>query len=104
LFLKFAAFYGHVWRSSFKNDDFLAFTKNEWLQGLARFNDEQVNKAIELCRENNVFPPTLPEFIGFCKQFKKIEHIYARKKEGAVLTVTAVGDTNLMTIKKMLGM
>ncbi|TIE36073.1 Vir protein, partial [Legionella pneumophila] len=37
LFSKFAAFYGHVWRSQFKDEVFLKFAKKEWQEALSDF-------------------------------------------------------------------
>ena len=46
LFSKFAAFYGHIWRSQFKNEGFLEFAKREWQEGLSGFSEPIINKAI----------------------------------------------------------
>jgi hypothetical protein len=71
LFTRFAVFYGHVWRSQFKNDGFLEFAKKEWLEGLEPFSDETLNQAILDCRDSCEMPPTLPQMIGFCRNIKK---------------------------------
>lgn len=63
--------YGQVWRSQFKNDDFLVFVKSEWQEGLRRYTDAIIDLAIEVCREQKEFPPTLPQFIVFCKNCAK---------------------------------
>ena len=67
LFLKLAAMYGHVWKSLYKSDEFLAFTKDEWLNALARFDDEIITKALLYSRNHYEYPPTLPQFIECCK-------------------------------------
>lgn len=71
LFSKFAAFYGHIWRSQFKDEMFLKFAKTEWLDGLADFTDAVLDEAIIGCRDQYEMPPSLPQMIGFCKQIKK---------------------------------
>jgi hypothetical protein len=71
LFLKFAAFYGYVWRNQFKSDDFLAFGKKEWLAGLKPFDDEILNKLTLHCRDHLEFPPTLPQLINLCRKESK---------------------------------
>ena len=35
LFSKFAAFYGHIWRSQFKDEVFFKFAKKEWVDALS---------------------------------------------------------------------
>lgn len=68
LFLKFTAFYGHIWRSQFKHEDFISFAKNEWQVGLQRFDDQVLDSVTVRCREHCEFPPTLSQFIMFCRQ------------------------------------
>jgi hypothetical protein len=71
LFSKFAAFYGHVWRSQFKDELFLKFAKKEWQEGLMKFSEETINKAVYVCREQSDMPPTLPHMIGLCRDYEK---------------------------------
>jgi hypothetical protein len=71
VFLRLAAIYGHVWRSLFKSNEFLAFTKNEWQEGLKQFEDEVLNQAIDQYRNQNEMPPSLSQMITYCKQIKK---------------------------------
>ena len=68
LFLRLAAIYGHVWRSLYKSDEFLAFTKNEWLEGLKKFEDTAIDKTLLTCRDQWEYPPSLPQLIEGCKQ------------------------------------
>ena len=71
LFSKFAAFYGHVWRSQFKDEVFFKFAKKEWQEALSDFTDHVLTKAILNCREFYELPPTLPQVIQCCRQLKK---------------------------------
>ena len=80
LFSKFAAFYGHVWRSQLKDEKFLKFAKSEWQEGLSVFTDAVLTKAILNCREFNEFPPTLPQMIQYCRQIRKQTSFYVVKK------------------------
>ncbi len=89
LFSKFAAFYGHIWRSQFKDEVFLKFAKKEWHEGLSGFADEILSEAILGCREQYEMPPTLPQMIYYCKQIKKrkefrVEEEYIRAQESIV--------------------
>lgn len=81
LFSRFAAFYGHVWRSQFKNDGFLKFAKKEWLDALSGFSDTVMNKAILECRDSYELPPTLPQLIQCCRQIRKRHDFYLVKKD-----------------------
>lgn len=71
LFSKFAAFYGHVWRSQFKDEVFLKFAKKEWLEALGEFSEGVLTKAIVNCRDFYELPPTLPQMLQCCRQIKK---------------------------------
>ena len=71
LFLRFAAMYGHVWRSLYKSDDFLAFTKSEWLKGLKKFGDSIFESALQYSLKHWEYPPTLPQFTECCRAYSK---------------------------------
>lgn len=71
LFSKFAAFYGHIWRSQFKDERFLEFAKKEWQDALSEFTDAVLTKAIVNCREFHELPPTLPQVLQCCRKVKK---------------------------------
>ena len=71
LFSKFAAFYGHIWRSQFKDEVFFKFAKKEWQEALSEFTDEVLTQAILNCREFYEMPPTLPQMRQCCRQIKK---------------------------------
>lgn len=80
LFSKFAAFYGHIWRSQFKDEVFFNFAKKEWQEALSDFTDAVLTKAILNCREFYELPPTLPQLLQCCKQIKKQEAFYIVKQ------------------------
>lgn len=93
LFLKFSAFYGQVWRSQFKNEDYLAFVKNEWCESLKAFEERHIQAAILSCRDGNEFPPNLVQFIKCCKEAKSREWTPKPKE---------ITKTNLIIVKKHL--
>lgn len=70
LFLSFSAFYGQLWRSQFKNEEFINFMKNQWGQALEHIEDKHIEEAAIQCRENKEFPPSLPQFIEMCRNAK----------------------------------
>lgn len=92
LFSKFAAFYGHIWRSQFKDEAFLRFAKKEWQEALGEFTDLVMIKAITDCREFYELPPTLPQMIRCCRQITKhtaeevVKEIYIPPEKEFVLS------------------
>ncbi len=101
LFLKFAAMYGQLWRSQFKNDAFLALAKSEWQKGLAGFTEDIFELAIDMCRNTRELPPTLPQFIDFCKKLSKRD-VFSKPRELPEITSFEVGEAHLLDIKKLL--
>lgn len=79
LFSKFAAFYGHIWRSQFKEGDgFVVFVKKEWQEGLKDFSDSVIEKAILKCRDFHEKPPTLPEVLSICRDIRREESAFIK--------------------------
>ena len=101
MFSRFAAFYGHVWRSQFKNDGFLDFSKKERSDRLASFSDEILNQVILHCREFCAMPPTLPQVIGLCKQINK-RHEFYKADPNYVPANSAVVTLNLAKCRNIL--
>jgi len=81
MFSRFAAFYGHIWRSQFKNEGFLEFAKKEWQEGLSQFSDEVVNTTVVNCRDFYEMPPTLPQVINSCRQIRKRNDFYVAGRQ-----------------------
>ena len=81
LFSKFAAWYGHVWRSQFKDEGFIGFAKKEWQDGLSGFSDAVLNQAMISCRGHYEFPPTLPQMIRCCSQIKQQTTFFVAKND-----------------------
>ncbi|HBD9275127.1 TPA: Vir protein [Legionella pneumophila] len=103
LFLRFAAMYGQVWRSQFKSDEFLVFVKGEWQQGLLAYADHVLELAIDLCRKNKELPPTLPQFIDFCKNCSKRSSFFV-PDEDPKNNNPEVAKTHLLKMKHILNM
>jgi len=81
MFSRFATFYGHIWRSQFKNEGFLEFAKKEWQEGLSQFSDGVVNTAVVNCRDFYEMPPTLPQVINSCRQNRKRNDFYVAGRQ-----------------------
>lgn len=95
--------YGQVWRSQFKSDEFLAFVKGEWQEGLSDYPDNTIDIAIELCRKNKELPPTLPKFIEFCRDGSRQDSFY-KPEERLKNNNPEVAKTNLLKMKEILNM
>ena len=102
LFSKFAAFYGHLWRSQFKDEGFLGFAKKEWQEGLQEFSDEVLMKAIQSSRGFYEMPPTLAQIVLSCRQIKKLDKPYATKSIDVPANIE-VAKLHLQRCKAILG-
>lgn len=93
--------YGQLWRSQFKSDAFLALAKNEWQKGVGGFTENIMELAIDLCRNTRELPPTLPQFIDFCKKLSKVD-VFSKPRELPEITSFEVGEAHLLDIKRLL--
>ncbi len=59
----------------------MEFAKKEWLEGLSQFEDDVLHRAILNCREQCEMPPTLPQVIAYCRQFKKQSSFYVADRK-----------------------
>lgn len=71
LFARFAAMYGKHWLDMW-GDVPIAEVKAAWAADLGRFSGDQLRKALDHCKSQCKFPPTLPEFVGLCRSFAEI--------------------------------
>lgn len=102
LFLCFTAFYGQLWRSQFKNEEFLEFMKNEWGKALNEFEERHMETAISRCRKDHNYPPTLPQFVDLCQTAKKREVCSQPKMEVQNKVTPEVALHHLAQMKVML--
>jgi len=61
--------YGKDWNEKWANIP-LAEVKASWATDLAFASPDQLRQALDHCKANNKFPPSSPEFVGLCKQFR----------------------------------
>jgi len=101
MFSKFAAYYGHVWRSQFKTDDFFAFAKKEWREGLSKYSDDTLQKVTTHCRDWSELPPTLPQIIGLCREITRRNDFFLADKN-SIKATPAVVNFNLQQCKNIL--
>lgn len=102
LFIRLAAIYGNTWKGIYKNDEFLKFAKNEWLEALINYTEKTIYQAVCLCREQQKFPPTLPEFIDYCRQLNRKESFF--EQEPLPKADPNIAAANLKKIKAILNM
>jgi len=69
LFQRFSLMYGKEWAEKWSGLP-LDQVKAAWSQDLAFASADQLRLALDHCKANNKFPPSSPEFVGLCKQFR----------------------------------
>ncbi len=103
VFLKFSIFYGHIWRSQFKNEHFFNLARDGWQQALGHYDETAIDEALEECLKQREMPPTLAQFIDCCKQLShKKAGFYS--PEPVVMANPTVAEANLKKMKLMLNM
>lgn len=70
LFLRFAAIYGHLWRSVYKNETQLELSKKIWLENLKKFETKIIKEVLQRCCEAYSYPPSLPQFFECCRELR----------------------------------
>jgi hypothetical protein len=69
LFARFGAMYGAQWAEKWRGFD-IEEVKATWAEDLDGVTGEQLRKALDHVKANCAFPPSLPEFLGVCRQFR----------------------------------
>jgi hypothetical protein len=69
LFKRFAVMYGSKWTAMWA-DVPMGDVLDGWQDDLRGINGDQIKRALEHCKSHCPFPPTLPEFVGICRQFR----------------------------------
>jgi hypothetical protein len=69
LFARFAVMYGKHWLELWSGIPMEA-VKAGWAEDLAGTSGEQLRRALDHCKANSKFPPTCPEFLQICRQFR----------------------------------
>lgn len=71
VFARFIAIWGHRWSSVYSTPELARLAQSEWLNSLSGFSVSHINRAIQkLINSGADFPPTLPEFVSHCRQFR----------------------------------
>ena len=69
LFARFHAMYGKHWLDLWGGAP-MADVKAVWAEDLSGVSGEQIRRALDHCKGNAKFPPTCPEFVALCRQFR----------------------------------
>ena len=103
MFLKFSIFYGHIWRSQFKNEHYFNLARQQWQEAIIEFEKTTIDEAIEVSIKQRDMPPTLAQFVDCCKQIiRKLAGFY--RPEPVVKANPDVAVENLRKIKSILNM
>jgi hypothetical protein len=103
LFLKFTAFYGQLWRSQLKSEEFIVFMKNEWFKALEQVAEQHIDEAIVYCLKHKEFPPTLPSFVDLCKTASR-PRLFTKASPSTSKAKPEVAYKHLAAIKTILQM
>ncbi|MDE2024893.1 MAG: hypothetical protein KGJ07_00190 [Patescibacteria group bacterium] len=68
MFLMFQTIYLKKWTDNFATVEILEIAMEQWRKGLNGIENSVIEKAIDYCRLNLVWPPSIAEFIGICDQ------------------------------------
>ncbi|KTC76185.1 Legionella vir region protein [Legionella birminghamensis] len=67
LFTRLGAIYGQLWWNNYRNEELLLLAKQEWSEGLKRFDNQIFKDVLVVYREQKNYPPSLPQFVESCR-------------------------------------
>ena len=67
LFIRFQGIWANKWASQFPNEKLLKIAKHEWGTALYGFGADHIKVAIESCKKNSEWPPSIAEFVSICE-------------------------------------
>lgn len=68
LYLRFTSLYGEKFTRNYPSDQLVELWWEDWSEGLAGIKPESIKDAIQHCRTNLEWPPSLAEFRRICEQ------------------------------------
>lgn len=63
IFARFMVIYGHKFKSCFETQDEIRIAKREWAISLTGYTESELVAAIDYCKENSEWMPTISEFV-----------------------------------------
>ena len=103
MFFKLGGVYGSAWTKQYQDEKALACAITEWSEALAHFDFATVKRAFEYARANVERTPTLPQFVGLCRQFRRTgAHQLALPAPRPQVDIKAVAREHLSAIRARL--
>jgi hypothetical protein len=68
LHMRFMSIFGEKFSKLFASDAFIQIWWEEWSQGMAGINPKHIKVALDYCRMNLEWPPSIAEFRKICEQ------------------------------------
>lgn len=68
MFLMFQTIYLRKWTDNFPTAEILEIAMQQWCKGLNGLSEQSMEKAIDYCRVNLAWPPSIAEFISYCEK------------------------------------
>ena len=68
LFARFMTIYGHKFKSVYERDDEIKVAKREWALSLRGFSEHELVAAVERCKTEFVWLPTITEFLSLLQK------------------------------------
>lgn len=75
LYLRFCVIYDHKFAKPYHDNDYKSLWENEWCSGLSGINPHFIKDALEYCKKNVEWPPSIAEFIRICEKFSGIPNL-----------------------------
>lgn len=68
LYVRFHAIYTYKFGKEHHDDDFRLVWYQQWIEGLAGIDVSLIKNALDYCRDNIAWPPTVSEFRSICEK------------------------------------
>ena len=68
LILMFQTIFLRKWTENFPTPEILEIASAQWQKGLAGIENEAIQRALDYCRVNMEWPPSIAEFISHCER------------------------------------
>ncbi|WP_249263595.1 replication protein P [Neptunomonas phycophila] len=68
IFARFMAIYGHKFKSCFETQDEIRIAKREWALSLTSYDESQLVRAVDRCKETLAWMPTVSEFLKILEE------------------------------------
>lgn len=101
LFTRLGAIYGQLWWNNYRTEDLLLLAKQEWSEGLKRFDNQIFKDVLVIYREQKNYPPSLPQFVESCRAMQARRIPNPARNEGRSSSLD-VAEQHIAAMKKIL--